>query len=165
MSMPDLTDPVFIAKIVDFVIFVAALVFIWNTKGAALLAAAQERENKAIEDAAAYREASAADVVAATAELEQAKANAERMVRVGTSQAERLILDERASAQERAGRVLAHASGEMERERYRVRRELLEDTVERAFAQAKASIAKSLDPASQGRLVERAVTELERSRA
>lgn len=165
MSMPDLTDPVFIAKLIDFAIFAIALVVLWTKAVAPALAAAQERENKAIEDAAAYREASAADVVAATTELEQAKSNADRMVRVGTSQAERLIVDERASAQERAGRVLAHASGEMERERYRVRRELLEDTVERAFAQAKASIAKSLDPAAQGRLVERAVTELERSRA
>ena len=87
------------------------------------------------------------------------------MVEVGTAQAARLISDERIAAEEHGKRVLAHAAGELERERYRVRRELLEETVERAHAEAQSIVKRELDPARQRALVERLMEDLERSRA
>lgn len=158
-----LKDPVFIAKVIDFVIFVIALVWLWNKFGVAMLAAQQEAQNKAIEDAVRYREDSERALRDAQAALEAAKTDARRMVEVGTAQAARLVADERADADEHAKRVLAHAAGELERERYRVRRELLEETVERAHTQAQEIVKRELDPARQRSLVERLMTDLERS--
>ena len=54
------------------------------------------------------------------------------MVEIGKAQAQRLDRRGAARPQDLAQRILAHAAGELERERYRVRRELLEETVERA---------------------------------
>jgi F0F1-type ATP synthase membrane subunit b/b' len=160
-----LRDPVFIAKIVDFVIFVVALVWFWNRYGVGALEAQQEAQNKAIEDAAKYREEAAASLERAKASAEQAKLDAKRMVEVGTAQAARLIDEERAAAEAHARRVLAHASGELDRERYRVRRELLEETVEQAHAQAKEIVRARLDPPAQRALVGKLVDDLERSHA
>jgi F-type H+-transporting ATPase subunit b len=160
-----LKDPVFIAKVIDFVIFVIALVWLWNKFGVSILTAQQEAQNKAVEDAVRYREESEKALRDAQAALETAKTDAQRMVEIGTAQAARLTTEERAAAQEHAKRILAHAGGELDRERYRVRRELLEETVERAHAQAQEIVKRELDPALQGTLVERLMTDLERAHA
>lgn len=160
-----LKDPVFIAKIVDFIIFVVALVWLWNRYGAAALVAQQEAQNKAFEDAVTYREQAEQRVRDVQAQLEQVKVDAQRMVEVGVAQAARLVTQEQAAAQDHAKRVIAHASGELERERYRVRRELLEETVERAHAEAQAIVKRELDAGRQQTLVERAIDDLERSHA
>jgi F-type H+-transporting ATPase subunit b len=158
-----LTDPVFIAKIIDFVIFVIALVWLWNKFGVAMLTAQQEAQNKAVEDAVRYREESERALRDAGAALETAKADAKHMLETGSAQAARLVEDERAAAQDHAKRILAHAAGELERERYRVRRELLEETVERAHAEAQAIVKREVDPPRQRDLVERMMVDLERS--
>ena len=161
----ELRDPVFIAKIVDFVVFVVALVWVWNRLGVGALAAQQEAQNKAVDDAANARAEAASALQRAQTVLEQAKADAKRMVEIGTSQGARLVESERAEALEHARRVKAHADGELERERYRVRRELLEETVERATAQAKDIVRQRLDRAAQSALIERVIDDLERSHA
>ncbi len=161
--MSNLTDPVFIAKVVDFVIFVMALVWLWNKFGVAMLTAQQEAQNKAVEDAARYREESEQGLREARTALESAKSDATRLVEVGPAQAARLLTEERAAAQDHAKRIIAHAGGELERERYRVRRELLEETVERAHAEAQAIVKREVDPARQRALVERLMDDLERS--
>jgi len=160
-----LRDPVFIAKIVNFVVFVAALVYGWNKIGVSMLTAQQEAQNKSVEDAARHREEAERSLRDAQAELETAKTDAKRMVEFGAAQAQRLVSDERAEAQEHSKRILAHAAGELDRERYRVRRELLEETVERAHEQAQSIVKRELDPARQRALVERLMTDLERSHA
>ena len=160
-----LRDPVFIAKVIDFIIFVAALVYLWNRFGSAMLVAQQEAQNKAVEDAQREREEAEAALLASQRALDQAKVDAKRMVEVGTAQARRLVEDESAAAQDHTKRVLAHAAGELERERYRVRRELLEETVERAHAQAQEIAARELDAVRQQKLVERALSDLERAHA
>jgi len=160
-----LRDPVFIAKIVDFVVFVVALVWGWNKFVARALEAQQEAQNKAVADAAQYVRDAADALERAKAAAEQAKIDARRMVDVGATQAARLVDAERAGAEEHAARVIAHASGELDRERYRVRRELLEETVERAHAKAKEIVKQRLDPPAQHALVSKLVDELERSHA
>ena len=89
----------------------------------------------------------------------------ERMIEVGEAQAKRLIEVERAAATAHAARILAHASGELERERYRVRRELLEETVDRAHRKAQELAKRDIDATRQQALVEQAISYLERSHA
>lgn len=165
MELPNLTDPVFIAKIIDFVIFVGAIVWLFNAKGKPALIHHQETQNKIVEDAQAYRDKQEAAVATGATAAEQALVDAARMIEVGKAQAARLVEEERTAARERAARILAHASGELERERYRVRRLLLEETVERAHEHAQGLAKQEIDRPKQRMLVERLIADLERSRA
>ena len=160
-----LRDPVFIAKIVDFVIFVIALVFVWRKSVAGQLESQQEKQNKEIEDAQLALVEAEAAIENARAALDMAGSDSKRMVEFGAAQADRLVIDSKAEAEEHAARVMAHANGELDRERYRVRRELLEDTVERAHQQARNIVADELDANRQRALVEQLLTDLERSHA
>lgn len=160
-----LRDPVFVAKIVDFVIFVIALVFVWRKSVAGQLESQQEKQNKEIEDAQLALVEAEAAIENARAALDMAGSDSKRMVEFGAAQADRLVIDSKAEAEEHAARVMAHANGELDRERYRVRRELLEDTVERAHQQARNIVADELDANRQRALVEQLLTDLERSHA
>ena len=95
MNLAAVADPVFIAKIIDFVIFVVVLVVLWNRIGAPMLEAQQEAQNKSVEDAAAYREQSQQAMADAQQALDKAELDAVRMVDIGTAQAARLVADER----------------------------------------------------------------------
>jgi F-type H+-transporting ATPase subunit b len=163
VDLSQVASPVFIAKVIDFVIFVVALVWIWNRFGSPILVAQQEAQNKAVEDAAAYRDQCEKALGDAARALQKAKVDALRMVEIGEAQALRLVDEERAAAETHGARVLAHASGELERERYRVRRELLEETVDKAHAQAKELVRRELSPADQQHLIGQLVTALERT--
>ena len=165
MDASVLRDPVFIAKIVDFVVFVVALVLLWVKVIGKKLEEVQEAQNKQVDDAQLALAEAERLVVDAQAALSIAKSDAKRMVEFGSAQAERLVADERAEAEEHARRVADHADGELDRERYRVRRELLEETVEKAHAQARRIVAEKLDHSSQRDLVERLMNDLERSHA
>jgi F-type H+-transporting ATPase subunit b len=160
-----LHDPIFIAKFIDFVVFAVAIVYLYRTQLEPMLVDYQESQNKAVADAAARRAACEQAVETATAAISQAELDATHMVEIGRAQAAKLIADERTAAQAHAQRIAAHAAGELERERYRVRRELLEDTVERATASARAIVTRDLTPARQQALVEGAVADLEAGRA
>lgn len=165
MDTSVLRDPVFIAKIVDFVVFVIALVFVWNKAVAGQLESQQEKQNQEVEGAQhALIEAEAA-IENARAALDVAESDSKRMVEFGSAQAQRLVADTKVDAEAHATRVLAHANGELDRERYRVRRELLEDTVERAHEHARKIVADELDPPRQRALVEQLLSDLEKSRA
>ena len=163
MDLSNLADPVFIAKVIDFVIFVVVLVWLWNRFGLPMLEAQQEAQNKAVADAAAYREQSERSLEEAKQSLEKAKLDSVRMVDIGSAQAARLGAEERSAAEQHGTRVVAHASGELERERYRVRRELLAETVDKAHAEATKLVERELSPASQTGLIGQLVSSLERS--
>ncbi len=165
MNLPNLADPVFVAKVVDFIIFVGAIVWLWNKYLVKLLVAHQEAQNKLVGDAEEHRVQCEAAIGAAETAVEQAKTDSVRMVAIGKTQAAKLIEDEKAEAHEHARRVLAHAGGELERERYRVRRELLEETVEQAHDQAQELAKREIDPGKQQILVDRLIADLERTRA
>ena len=163
MNLGSFADPVFIAKVIDFVIFVVALIWLWNRYGSPMLVAQQEAQNKMVEDAAAYREQSEKALAEAQRALEVAKVDAVRMVEIGTAHATRLVTEERSAAEELGKRILAHANGELERERYRVRRELLEETVDKAHEEARELVARELSPAKQHDLIGQLVAGLERT--
>lgn len=165
MNLSNMTDPVFIAKVIDFVIFIGAIVWLWNKYLVKQLVSHQEAQNKIVADAQAHRTQAEASVTAAQEAIEHAKTDAVRMVGVGKAQAAKLIADERQEAREHAQRILAHAGGELERERYRVRRELLEETVEQAHSRAQELAKHLIDPPKQQILVDRLIADLERARA
>jgi F-type H+-transporting ATPase subunit b len=165
LALPNMADPVFIAKLIDFVVFVSAIVWVFNKYGKAALVAHQEAQNRLVADAQGHRDQAETSVTAARQAIEQAKLDSVRMVDVGRAQAAKLVEDERALAREHAERIFAHAAGELERERYRVRRELLEETVELAHAQAQDLAKREIGPAQQHTLVERLLLHLERARA
>lgn len=165
LELPNMTDPVFIAKLVNFVIFVSAIVWVFNKYGKTALVAHQEQQNNLVAGAQSRRDQGEASIAAAHQAVEQAKIDSVRMIEVGRAQAAKLVEDERAEAYEHAQRILAYAAGELERERYRVRRDLLEETVELAHAQAKELAKREIGPALQQTLVERLLSHLERARA
>jgi F-type H+-transporting ATPase subunit b len=165
MFMPHFNDTVFIAKLVDFAIFLGIIGWVYARYLRPALVAHQEAQNRAVEDAKAYHARCEAELQAARAAIEQAKVDAARMVEVAGQQAAHLIEAERAAAREHAARILAHAAGELERERYRVRRELLAETVEQAHARAREIARREIDATRQRELVERLIADLEASRA
>ncbi len=165
MFIAQFNDAVFIAKLIDFIIFVAAIVWAYNKYAQPALVAHQHAQNKLVEDALAEKERRAASVDSARRAIEQAKLDAGRMVDIGRAQAVNLVASGRSEAQVHAERIRAHASGELERERYRVRRELLEDTVEQAHARATELAKAEIGPQEQRRLVDGLIANLERARA
>jgi F-type H+-transporting ATPase subunit b len=154
-------DPIFVAKLIDFVIFVAALVYVYNRWIKGALVAHQEAQNRAVEEALLYRDRAEKSVEDAKGAVEKAKLDSVRMLELARAQAQRLFVDERTSAGEYAARIVAHAQGELDRERYRVRRELLEETVQRAHAAAHDIAKNELTDAQQRALIERFTNELE----
>jgi F0F1-type ATP synthase membrane subunit b/b' len=156
-----LNDAVAIAKFIDFVIFVTVIALVYRKWGQPLLVAHQEAQNKQVEDAVARRAACADLVVKRQAELEQAKRDGVRMVEVALQQAERLVTSQRAAAEAHAVRTVAYARGELDRERYRARHDLLLDTVERAYQRAKEIARRELDATVQSRLLEGLMSALE----
>jgi F0F1-type ATP synthase membrane subunit b/b' len=165
MDMQAFSDPIFIAKLVNFIIFVGAVIFVYQKWGNPWLVSRQQAQNKVVEDAQTDVAQAQASIEAARRAVEQARLDAARMVEVGKAQAQRLTVEERAAAQEHAQRILAHASGELERERYRVRRELLEETVERATDAARGIVRRDLTPAKQNALVQSVLVSLEAGHA
>jgi F-type H+-transporting ATPase subunit b len=165
MDISSLRDPVFIAKLIDFIIFAGAVIFVYLRWGNPWLVARQEAQNKAVEDAEAELARARALIEAARRAVQQAELDSTRMVEVGKAQAQRLIVEERSAAQEHAQRILAHAAGELDRERYRVRRGLLEETVERATHAARDIVKRDLTPAKQNELVRSVLANLEAEHA
>ena len=165
MFISNFYEPVFIAKVIDFIVFVAAIVWVFNKYGKSALIAHQEAQNKLVADAQAHRAQCEAAIAAAQRAVEEAKTDAVSMVSVGTAQAAKLIEDARSEAVEHAKRIAAHASGELDRERYRVRRQLLEETVEQAHLKARELAKGEIDAAKQQVLVDRLMSDLERARA
>ena len=160
----NLTDAVFLAKIVDFVVLVGAITLLYQKRGRPWLESEQEKQNRQVEDALAHRQSSAKLVVQRQQELEQAKVDAKRMVEVALAQSGRLVSSQESAAKEHAERILAHARGELDRERYRARQGLLLDTVDRAYRRSKDIAAAEIDAAKQTKLVEGLMTELEARR-
>jgi F-type H+-transporting ATPase subunit delta len=161
MFISHFNDAVFLAKLIDFIIFITAIVWVYNRYVQPALVRYQESQNRIVADAVAYRDRSDGAVAAANTAIDQAKLDAGRMVNVGDAQAARLIEAEIAAAKEHAQRIGMHASGELERERYRVRRELLEETVESAHTKAQELAKQEIDTHKQWSLVERLIQDQE----
>jgi F0F1-type ATP synthase membrane subunit b/b' len=164
MFIAHFNDVVFLSKLIDFVIFFGAILWLFNAYGKPMLVAHQEAQNRLVADAQAHRERSEAAVAAARAAIDRARLDGKAMVASGEAQAAFLIEREIAAAKERARRVVAHASGELERERYRVRRQLLEETVESAHAKAQELARREIDVHKQRALVAQLIDQLGRGR-
>ncbi|MBC5825695.1 MAG: hypothetical protein GIW99_12020 [Candidatus Eremiobacteraeota bacterium] len=153
--------PAYIAKTVDFILFVGFIVWLYRSYIQPALVAHQNAQNRAVEEAQSKRVQAAAGVIAAEEALVKAKIDAERIFSVAQEQAENMVVDERTKARERAQRVVAYAAGETQRERYRARHTLLLDTVDRAHQLAREAVRTSMDDDAQRRLVAAFVDDLE----
>ncbi|MDQ2817670.1 MAG: hypothetical protein M3T49_05590 [Candidatus Eremiobacteraeota bacterium] len=161
--MAQLLTPGYIAKVIDFILFVAFVVWLYRSYIQAALVAHQDAQNRAVAEAEEKRNRAEAAVVAARAALSKAQGDAQVMFAQAQERAENLVLEERAKARERAARVVGYARGELGREMRRVRRELLIDTVDLAHERARETVRASIDDEVQRRLISAFIGDLEHS--
>ncbi len=165
MDFSTFTDPIFIAKVIDFALLVGVIAFLYQRVGRVGSPRSKRRRTRPLKTLSRSASRLRRPSQTATQAIVQAKIDAARMLETGKAQAARLIVEERNAALDHAQRILAHANGELERERYRVRIELLEDTVERATSHARDIIKRDVTPAKQHELVEGLLGGLEARRA
>ena len=150
------------AKVIDFVLFAAALVWLWQKFAKPQLEAASDAENAriaGIEDGLAKAKA---DLAAARVARETANAERETILRNADEAGARDLEAAVADAKGQAARIRAHAEGEVERQRYaagvRLRIEMIED----ALAKARRDAAARSDEALQSSLVDQLLGDLTR---
>ncbi|MDE2572758.1 MAG: hypothetical protein KGM44_09590 [bacterium] len=154
----------FSAKVIDFVVFVALLVWLWMKYARPQLEAASEAENArimAIEEALAKAKA---DAEAAREARRAADAERDQILRNAEESGVRDVAQQISDAEAQAGRIRAYAEGEVERQRYAASVQLRIEMIEEALAKARADAASRGDEALQASLVQRFLDDLARER-
>jgi F-type H+-transporting ATPase subunit b len=155
----------FIWTVITFVIL---LLLLWKTAWKPLLAAVESRERtirEAQEAARKDREEAGAMLAEQRDLVTQARRERAEALAAGQRDAERLkaeILDE---ARRQKDELLKQADAQMQAGLRQARAELRATTAEAAIAVAEKLLAKSLDDATQRRLVEEHLADLERTRS
>jgi F0F1-type ATP synthase membrane subunit b/b' len=153
-----------ISQIVGAVIFIIAMVVIWNKYIAPGVKAYQASKNAELAEAESRREHMRADVGAARTEIETADAAA-RMIR---ERVEAAAARDRAKAlddaKHEADRVVHNAEGELERARLAARDRLRIEFIEKALAKARADAPARVDDATNRKLIETTVADLTRGK-
>ena len=83
MDFSTVTDPIFIAKVIDFALLIGVIWYLYQRFGSAYLVVQQEAQNKAVEDATAQRAAAERAVETTRQAIELAKIDAARMLETG----------------------------------------------------------------------------------
>ena len=153
-----------VSQIVGAVVFIIAMIVIWNKYIAPGVKAYQDAKNAELAEQESRRERMRADVGAARTEVETADAAA-RMIRerVGTAAVrdrDKAIDDARHEAE----RIVNNAEGELARARYAARDRLRVEFIEKALAKARADAPGRIDETRNSQLVESTVTDLVRGR-
>ena len=129
------------SQIVGAIIFVIAIVLIWNKYIAPGVKAYQAAKNAELADAEARREHIRADVAAARAEVERADADCREITSrvdvVNDREREKSLADAHAEAE----RIVRNAEGELERARIAARDRLRIEFIEKALAKARDEAA------------------------
>jgi len=154
----------YVAKLVDFVLFVAFLVWLWRKYALPQLEAAADAENKRIASIEEALAKARADVEVARNAREAANGERETILRNADEAAAHDMERQAAEAKAQAERIRAHAEGEIERQRYAARVRLRIEMIEEALRKARREAAASSDEALQSRLVEQFLEELARNR-
>jgi F0F1-type ATP synthase membrane subunit b/b' len=153
------------SQIVGAVVFLIALVLIWNRFIAPGVKSYQESKNAELAEAEARRERMRADVAVARAEVEHADADA-RTIR---ERIESAAAHERAKtleeAQAEADRVIRNAAGELERARLAARVRLRIEFIEKALAKARDRAPARVSDAVNAALVQATIDDLTRGKA
>jgi F-type H+-transporting ATPase subunit b len=152
------------SQIVGAIIFLIAVVAIWNKWIAPSVKAYQAAKNAEIAEAESRRERMRAAVAEARAEVERADADARtiQLRIVSTVEAERARI--LADAKAEADRIVRNSEGELERERLAAGDRLRIEFIERALAKARTEAVSRIDPAVDERLVTKTVEDLTRGR-
>ena len=150
------------SQIAGAVVFVIAIVLIWNKYIAPGVKAYQASKNAELADTEARREHIRADVVAARAEVERADEDCREIL----SRVDLVVHRERdkaiEEAQADAERIVRNAEGELERARLSARDKLRIEFIEKALQQARVQAAQRIDDAANVKLVEATVNDLAR---
>lgn len=153
------------SQIAGAVVFVIAIVLIWNKYIAPGVKTYQASKNAELADAEARREHIRADVAAARAEVERADEDCrEIMGRVDIvvkREHDKLL----AEARTEADRIVRNAEGELDRVRLAARDRLRIEFIEKALAMARGEAASRVGEDANRRLVAGTVDDLVRGRS
>jgi F0F1-type ATP synthase membrane subunit b/b' len=152
------------SQIVGAVIFVIAIVVIWNKYISPGVKAYQQSKNAELAEAEVRREHIRADVAAARAEVERADAEsreiAARSLTAAEHDRERALAEANADAQ----RIVRNAEGELERARLAARDRLRIEFIEKALAKAREEAPARVSDVTNGKLVDETVQNLVRGK-
>ena len=152
------------SQIVGAIIFVIALILIWNKYIAPGVKAYQQAKNAELTEAESRRERLRADVAAARGESERAEEDCreitERAERASKREHDRAVEEAHADAE----RIVRNAEGELERARLAARDKLRIEFIEKALAEARAQAPARVSEAANRDLVQGTVDDLVRGR-
>jgi F0F1-type ATP synthase membrane subunit b/b' len=149
------------SQVVSSILFIGALVFIWNKWILPVVMAAQVHSNAQIAESERHRDEAKGALGALREEIESARRDAELIEQRAELHAQRereTILKDATEAGERA---LRDAGGELERARTAARLRLRDELLDRALDIARHDAVRRVDPELDSRLVERFVGSLE----
>jgi F0F1-type ATP synthase membrane subunit b/b' len=149
------------SQVVSSILFLGALVLVWNRWILPVVMAAQARSNAKIAESERHRDEARGALDALREEIDSARRDAELIEQRAELHAQRereTILKEATEAGERG---LRDAGGELERARAAARLRLRDELLERALQIARRDAARRVDPALDLRLVERFLGSLE----
>jgi len=153
------------SQIVGAIIFVIAVILIWNKYIAPAVKAYQESKNAEVTEAESRRERMRADVAAARAEAERAEADAREITLRAEVTAKREHDKAVEEAKADAERVVRNAEGELERARLAARDRLRIEFIEKALAKARADAPARVSDETNKKLVETTLADLVRGKA
>jgi F0F1-type ATP synthase membrane subunit b/b' len=151
------------SQAVSAVLFIGALVFIWNKWIMPVVLAAQARSNAQIAQSERHRDEAKEALGALREEIDSARRDAEligQRTEIRAQRAREAMLEEATGAGERA---LREAGGELDRARAAGRLRLRDELLARALQIARQDAVQLVGPALDSRLVERFVGSLEDS--
>lgn len=152
------------AKVIDFLLFAAALVWLWQKFAKPQLEAASDAENARIAGIEEALAKAKGDLVTAHAAREAADGERETILRNADEAGARDLAAAVAEARAQAERIRAHAGGEVERQRYAAGVRLRIEMIEEALAHARRDATARSDEALQASLIDQLLEDLTRDR-
>jgi F0F1-type ATP synthase membrane subunit b/b' len=153
-----------VSQIVGAVVFIVAIIWIWNKFIAPGVRAYQQAKNAELAEAEARRDQMRADVEAARAEIATADDDCREIrarIDLAIERDKRKTVED---AKHEAERIVRNAEGELERARLAARDRLRIEFIEKALAKARVDAAARVTPAADHALVEATVNDLSRGR-
>ena len=151
-----------VSQIVGAIVFLIAIVWIWNRFIAPGVKTYQEAKNAELAEAEARRDHMRSDVEAARAEIARADDDcAEIRARIDTA-SERDKRKAIEDARHEAERIVRNAEGELERARLAARDRLRIEFIEKALAKARGDAPARISATADRKLVEETVDDLAR---
>lgn len=149
------------SQVASSILFIAALVFIWNKWIKPVVLGAQAHSNAQIAQSERHRDEAKEALVTLREEIDTARRDAELIGQRAEVHAQREREAMLKDATDTGERALRDAGGELERARAAARLRLRDELLERALEIARHDAVQRVGPAVDSRLVERFVGSLE----